>query len=93
VSGHSVYVVMLNAVMLNVVAPRVHQMSKSTKSIFMTGLELCSDQFSVWLCQPGVLNKDPTVWLKKSSLVMSLGKSKFNELSALQYFIALDAFH
>jgi hypothetical protein len=25
--------------------------------------ELCSDHFPSRFCQPGVLNKDPTVWL------------------------------
>ncbi len=25
--------------------------------------ELCSDHFPGWLCWPGGINKDPTVWL------------------------------
>jgi len=32
--------------------------------IFGHVLELCSDHFSSWLCYPGGLNKDCTVWLE-----------------------------
>jgi hypothetical protein len=38
-------------------------------------LELCSNHFSSRICQPGVLNKDPTVWLDGRPLTISLNMS------------------
>jgi hypothetical protein len=42
---------------------RIHQQTYICKYIKSAKLELCSDLFSGQLCQPGVLNEDPTVWL------------------------------
>ncbi len=39
-------------------------MSKSVKLwVFQLDLELCSDNLSSWLCYPGRLYKDCTIWL------------------------------
>jgi hypothetical protein len=45
-------------------------------------LKSCSDHFPSLLCQQGVLNKDPTVWLEGAiptqiSIIMSLASLQF----------------
>jgi hypothetical protein len=41
-------------------------------------LELCSDHFPSWLCRPGGINKDPTVWPDGARPSLYIFKNNFS---------------
>ncbi len=57
-------VIMLSVIILNVVMLSVVMLGIVILNVVAPDSELCSDHLPSLLCQPGVLYKDPNVWLE-----------------------------